>query len=163
MSALGLGRHKVQRDWRDLSACPSCPLAFSVHRTKRRLFRQLTHLWKIFDNSWKSSAQRSMASGCSSSLAVRLSRQRVSWFVAPQHRQLLFVLSAGHWPRNFIGPRISDYGRHHPNCCGRAHDSERACSWINCANPHVPEFVASIRNRRTVAVAPRSGAASLEH
>src|SRR5262249_17959329 len=50
-----------------------------------------------------------------------------------------------------------DCRRHYSNRCRRTDNSKRACSWINCAHPHVPEFVAPIGNRRKVAVASRSG------
>ncbi len=46
-------------------------------------------------------------------------------------------------------------GRHYPNRCRRSDDSKRACSGVDCAHPHVPEFVAPTGNRRKIAVAPR--------
>ena len=60
-----------------------------------------------------------------------------------------------------LGPRVFDCGRHYPYGCRRAHDPERACPGINCANPHVPEYVAPTGNRRKIAVAPRRTAPRL--
>ena len=75
----------------------------------RRAFRQVRRSWRIFDNSWKSSARPLIALGCSFRRR-RCDRSHSASSGSPlaQDRQLLFVLSAGHRPRDFIGPGVSD-------------------------------------------------------